>query len=75
MIGFVFSSTEEAAPFLKTYARGRFEGLLENETAHDDHLLVKIIGVGKIKATLRTERLLREHRLKRIVHGGIARSL
>jgi nucleoside phosphorylase len=75
MTGFVFASIEEAKPFLKVYERGRFEGLAENESAHDDNLLVSIVGIGKIKATLRTERLLREHRLTRIVHGGMAQSL
>lgn len=75
MIGFVFASVDEASPFLRLYARGRFEGLSENETAHDDNLLVTIVGVGKIKATLRTERLLQEHKLTRLVHGGVARSL
>ncbi len=75
MTGFVFASNEEAKPFLKSYQRGRFEGLVENEIAHDDDLLVTIVGVGKIKATLRIERLLRAHKLDRLVHGGVARSL
>lgn len=75
MLGIVFSTEEEASPFLKRYQRGRLDGLLEGESLHDDHLLVSLIGVGKIKATLRTERLLQTHTLSRLVHVGTCTSL
>lgn len=70
MTGIVFTTTEEAAPFLARYSRGRLDGLLEGESAYDDDVLVSIVGIGKIKATLRTERLLREYRLDAIIHVG-----
>lgn len=70
MTGILFVTEEEAQPFLRRYARGRFDGLTEGDTASDAHALVTIVGLGKIKATLRTERLLQEHRLQRIVHTG-----
>ncbi|MEM8485412.1 MAG: 5'-methylthioadenosine nucleosidase [Bacteroidota bacterium] len=76
MIAFLFSTEQEARPFLKKYERGRFDGLPEGEIVSDDHILVTIIGVGKIKAALRTERLLRsEKKIKRIVHPGTCTSL
>ena len=76
MIAFLFSTEQEARPFLKTYERGRFDGLPEGEVVSDDHILVTIIGVGKIKAALRTERLLRsEKKISRIVHPGTCTSL
>jgi len=75
MTGFVFASVDEAKPFLKNYGRGRFDGLAEDETVLDDTILVTILGIGKIKATLRTERLLREHKLQRLIHAGTARAL
>lgn len=70
MIGIIFATKEEAAPFLKRYKRGRFDELREGETVYDDDLLVSLTGIGKIKATLRTERLLQEHRPTRLIHAG-----
>ena len=75
MIGILFSSTEEAQPFLAAYERGRFDGLGEGESFHDDDLLVTILGIGKIKGALRTERLLRGHKLKQLVHVGTCTAL
>ena len=75
MIGIVFSTEEEAAPFLERYKRGRFDGLAEGDALRDDHVLVALTGVGKIKATLRTERLLQQHRLARLIHIGTCTSL
>ena len=75
MIGIVFSSTEEAQPFLAKYERGRFDGLSEGESFHDDHVLVSILGIGKIKGALRTERLLRSHKLSKLVHAGTCTAL
>ena len=75
MIAFVFATEQEARPFLKTYERGRFDGLPEGEVASDDNLLVIITGVGKIKAALRTERLLRSEKVRRVIHPGTCTSL
>ncbi len=75
MTGIVFSTVEEAQPFLATYERGRFDGLGEGESFHDDHFLVSILGVGKIKAALRTERLLRSHSLSTLIHAGTCTAL
>lgn len=71
----IFASQEEAEPFLRAYRRGRFGGLSEGETAHDDAILVTIVGVGKIKATLRTERLLKTHRCTGVLHAGTCTAL
>lgn len=70
MTGLVFATEEEAVPFLQQYERGRFDGLTEGETAEDERLVVTVTGIGKIKATLRTERFLRVHKVKRVLHGG-----
>ena len=75
MVGIVFTTEEEAKPFLLTYKRGRFDGLAEGESYHDDDILVSLIGTGKIKATLRTERLLNAYKLERIMHVGTCTAL
>lgn len=75
MLGIVFSTTEEAQPFLRTYERGRFDGLAEGENQSDNRCLVSIVGIGKIKGTLRTERLLKSHSLTRIIHAGTCTAL
>ena len=75
MIGLVFATEEEAQPFLSRYQRGRFDELVEGETLQDDSLLVSLTGLGKIKATLRTERLLQTHRLTRLLHVGTCTAL
>jgi nucleoside phosphorylase len=75
MIGVVFATEEEAQPFLQSYKRGRFDGLVEGEVQHDDTLLVSITGTGKIKATLRTERLLQRYDLNRLIHAGTCTAL
>ncbi len=75
MIAILFATHQEARPFLKSYQRGRFDGLYEGETVRDDHILVSVTGVGKIKATLRTERLLRTEKVTRLIHPGTCTSL
>lgn len=70
MTGIVFATEEEALPFLQHYERGRFDGLTEGESAQDERAVVTITGIGKIKATLRTERFLRQHQVKRVLHVG-----
>jgi nucleoside phosphorylase len=75
MIGIVFSTVEEAQPFLERYKRGRFDGLSEGESTRDDDLLISILGIGKIKGALRTERLLRSESLDTLVHAGTCTAL
>ena len=75
MTGIVFSTVEEAQPFLATYERGRFDGLGEGESFHDNRFLVSILGIGKIKAALRTERLLRTHDVSSLIHAGTCTAL
>ena len=75
MLGIVFSTKEEAQPFLNKYERGRFDGIEAGESEHDNTCLVSIIGVGKIKATLRTERLFSNYKLEKIIHGGTCTAL
>lgn len=70
MKAIVFATLEEADPFVQSYKRGRFSGVAEGESLHDDDLLIAVTGIGKIKGALRTERLLREHRPKEILHVG-----
>ena len=75
MIGIVFSTIEEAEPFLNKYERGRFSDLAEGEALHDDTYLVSVLGIGKIKATLRTDRLLSHYKLTALLHAGTCTSL
>lgn len=75
MVGIVFATREEAEPFLKAYRRGRFDSLTEGEVLHDDDILVTITGIGKIKATLRTERMLQRHSVDRLLHVGACTAL
>lgn len=75
MLGIVFATLSEAQPFLQKFERGRFDGLSEGDSQHDDRCLVTIVGIGKIKATLRTERLLNQNNLTRIIHVGTCTAL
>ncbi len=79
MIALLFSTEDEAAPFLRKYERGRFDGLTPEEVLYDDHLLVTITGSGLIKTTLHTERVLRHFKgqlpLARVVHAGTCTAL
>ena len=75
MTGILFATQVEAAPFLGAYERGRFEGLGEGDTLFDDKLFVSLMGQGKIKATLRTERFLQNHHPERIIHVGTCTAL
>ncbi len=79
MIALVFSSQDEAAPFLQNYERGRFEDLAPGDALYDSRVLVSITGSGLIKTTLNTERLLRHFSgtlpLARVVHAGTCTAL
>ena len=75
MIAVVFANEEEANPFLKYYQRGRFSGLHEGDTVQDNQTIVTVTGAGKIKSTLRTERLLQSERVERLIHPGTCLAL
>ncbi len=75
MTAIVFANELVAHPFLKRYHRGRFEGLKEGETVQDNEVIVSVVGSGKLKAALRTERLLRSETIHRLIHPGTCSSL
>lgn len=75
MTGIVYATAADAALFLKRYAQGRLAGLEEGETTQHDGLLVTITGIGKIKATLHTERLLQTYAVDRVLHVGTCTAL
>ncbi|MFW5955181.1 MAG: 5'-methylthioadenosine nucleosidase [Rhodothermales bacterium] len=75
MIGLLFSTAEEGRDFFKSYERGRFEGLQEGDIEEDGDLTVGILGSGKVKATLRCERFLRDQRIDHLVHAGLCSAL
>ncbi len=75
MIGILFASTDEGRAFLDRYERGRFDEISEGEVLHDDTIAVSITGTGKVKATLRSERFLRSHRLERVIQAGLCIAL
>ena len=75
MTGIIFATEDEAEPFLRQYKRGRFEDLREGETLFDGEVLITLTGLGKIKATLRTERFLRDHQPERVIHAGTCTAL
>lgn len=75
MKAIIFATLEEAQPFLAAYGRGRFSGLTEGEVLRDESILITAVGVGKIKATLRTERLLRQAKPTSVIHAGTCTAL
>jgi len=75
MTGLVFTSSEEAEDLLDAHGDMRAEMLSEGDTARIGDIVLGILGVGKIKATLSTERLLRAHAVEQIVHVGTCTSL
>lgn len=75
MITILFSTPQEASVFLKTYQNGRFDGIQEGEIQQDRQIRIGITGVGKIKATLRTEQIIRASKPSRILHIGTATKL
>lgn len=75
MTGIFFSTVQEASVFLKAYEYGRFDGLSEGEFLEDGRIMVAVTGVGKIKATLRTERFIRAKRPNKLLHIGTSSKL
>jgi nucleoside phosphorylase len=76
MIGIVFATEAEAAPFL---ACGGFRALaaapIQVLTSPRSPHRVAISGMGKVSAALATQWLIAEHGLRRVVHAGICGAL
>jgi nucleoside phosphorylase len=75
MVGLIFTTPEEAGPFVEQYAGGRFDRPTEGQPQQDDTVLLLATGLGKIKATLQMERLLCAHDLTRLLHVGTCTGL
>jgi len=75
MLGIIFATPEEASPFVEQYAGGRPDELEEGQPVEVGEVLVVVTGPGKIKATLETERFLRQYDLDTLVHAGGATAL
>jgi len=75
MLGILFTTTEEATPFVQQHTDGRVASLDEDEPLQTDALAVGVTGAGKIKATLATERLLRAYDLEAVLHVGACTAL
>ena len=80
MLGIVFATPSEARPFVEQRiveqrTGGRLDSLEEGQHVRSNELLVVATGPGKIKATLETERLLRQHEVDVLVHAGGAAAL
>lgn len=75
MLGIVFETTEEATPFVRECMNRRADGLEVGDRIRSGNRLVAVLGEGKIRATLATERLLRQYDLDVVVHAGGAVSL
>lgn len=75
MIGILFTTTEEAAPFVRTYTDGRLDALDEDAPVRTGEHVVAVTGTGKIKASLATERLLRAYDLEALIHVGTCTAL
>lgn len=75
MIGLVYTTSADAAPFFERFARGRLAGVEEGATARYGEVLVTVTGTGKVKATLYTERLLQQFDIDRVLHVGTGTGL
>lgn len=75
MLGILFATSEEAAPFVTEYLGGRSEELKEGRYVETDEVLVTVTGPGKIKAALGTERFLQQYDIDLLVHAGEATAL
>lgn len=75
MIGLLFTTADDAQPFLERYRQGAFGTLDEGETAQDRSVVVGITGIGKIKATFHTQQLLMKDGPDRVFHVGTSTAL
>ncbi|MBN8587913.1 MAG: hypothetical protein J0L94_06275 [Rhodothermia bacterium] len=72
MTAIFFSTQQEAHFFLKAYHAGRFDGLEEGQFDQDNTIAIAITGVGKIKATLRSEQFIKSIKPSKVLHIGTA---
>jgi len=70
MIAIVFPTTDDAALLTDVSPGARLDDLEEGTPIQIDDAVVAVTGLGKIKATLATERLLRAHDVEALVHLG-----
>ncbi|PSQ81393.1 MAG: 5'-methylthioadenosine nucleosidase [Bacteroidetes bacterium QS_1_63_11] len=75
MLGVLFSTSEEAAPFVDRHVGGRAEELEEGRYLETDAGIVTVTGPGKIKATLATGQFLRQYDIDLLIHAGGATAL
>jgi len=75
MLGVLFSTSEEAIPFVDRHVEGRAEPLEEGQYLETDEVVVTVAGPGKIKAALATEQFLRQYDMDLLVHAGAATAL
>ncbi|PEN14367.1 5'-methylthioadenosine nucleosidase [Longibacter salinarum] len=75
MTGLVFTTAEEADDILSSLDGIRPDNLMEGDILSLGDVVLGVLGVGKIKATLNTERLLRDHSVARLIHVGTCTAL
>jgi len=75
MLGIVFTTPQEASAFVGQYANSRVDRIEEGSSIQLGDLRVGVTGIGKIKATLATERLLQSHPLDTLIHAGVCTAL
>jgi nucleoside phosphorylase len=80
MTGLVFTTAEEAGDFLDRIGATRTGDMRSGALSEGDRTdvrgaIVAVLGVGKIKATLNTERLLQARDVERVVHVGSCMAL
>lgn len=75
MLGIVFTTPQEASIFVDRYADARVDRIEAGSSVQLNDLRIAVTGIGKIKATLTTERLLRAHDLDTLIHAGACTAL
>lgn len=75
MLAIVYTSAADAASLLERFAAGRLTGLDEGNIVQHDETLLLVTGVGKVKATLYTERLLQQFDVNHLLHVGMTTAL
>jgi nucleoside phosphorylase len=75
MVAIVFTTSAEASVLDDLAPDARFDDLEEGTPVQVGDVIVAVVGQGKIKATLATERLLRAHEVDALVHAGACTGL
>jgi nucleoside phosphorylase len=70
MIAIVFPTPDDAALLTDVSPGARLDDLEEGTPIQIDETVVAVTGLGKIKATLATERLLQTHDVEALIHLG-----